>query len=439
MRYYNKQKKRQSQAKKRNFSEKFSNFYSGLAVPVGSDALCRGKDLIPSASAGAAKPDFVSDNNSSSNKLNPSFKASGGEFEGGQSHPSKHISKHTNYLRKNTLNVKPTQTASLDTKKQVDIFVNRYERLHRLKRDIADFIKKVAAKYHGENLFERAENISECSTEFRKVECLECGCYYAGSTTNACHDRFCPICAVKRSAERAERLVLQVAEALRWNKRAAVRFLTLTVANPSLGKLAETLDKMQGSWRKLRRLKYFKERVLGGFKSLEITYNSKNKTWHPHFHILLIGRFVEQGWLADNWEKYTGARIVDIRRTGSLEKQVKEVAKYITKFTDKEGNLDAVFSDVDAFYELQKALSGRRVITTFGCLYKISDEVKEEIETQKQEALEESRTCPCCGSKLTVDTGYTFSIVYSAKNQRFKIPPEVLLKFIRQREWIDTS
>lgn len=434
---YTKQKKRKSQAKKESFSEKFLEKFnsSGLAVPVGSDALCRGKDLIPSASAGAAKSDF----SFCQNELNPSLKASGGEFEGGQSLPSKHISKHTNNLRKFTPYVKPSLTTSLDNSKQVDIFAKQVgfrddrilKTLHSTKEKFGVFMRHTAEVYNDFNLFKRSENILKCSTKFQKIKCLDCGEFYAGASVYVCHDRFCPICARKRSAEKASLLSLQVKEALEQHGGASVRFLTLTLVNPPLGELKEALDLLQASWRKLRRTKYFRERVLGGFLSLEITYNSKTRTWHPHLHVLLIGRFIEQGWLADTWEKYTGARIVDIRRTGNLDKQVKEVVKYVTKLTEDSD----IFSEVGVFYELQKVLHGRRTISTFGCLYRVSEAVKDEVEFAKLQAVDKERSCPFCGSRNLIDTGGFYSI--SIRDGEVVIPSAVLEKVERSREFLE--
>ena len=436
---YNKQKNRKSQAEKRTFSEKsnkkvrfvknFNNSGSGLAVPVGSDALCRGKDLIPPTSAGAAKPDFVSDNNSSSNKLNPSFKASGGEFEGGQSLPSKQISKRTIDFRNPSLDTKTSHLSSLDNNKQSCIFEKRSKERSR----ISVFLREVGESYDDAALFELSDKISKCSTKFSIMECADCGRHYAGAVAFYCNSRFCPICARRRSAELSETIFLQVDEALRENSGVGVRLLTLTVENPPLGELAQTIAMMQAGLQKLRRTKYFKERVIGGFKALEITFNEKSRTWHPHFHILLIGWFIEQSWLSETWEKYTGGKIVDIRKVRDLQRGIKEVTKYVTKLANKNGGLSSIFSEAGVFYELYKFLQGRRLVDKFGVLRSKSEVVKSELELVKQQVAEKNSKCPFCGSENIVDTGLFYSITF--RDGEVVIPSAVLEKIERDRKF----
>src|SRR5699024_4502293 len=64
-------------------------------------------------------------------------------------------------------------------------------------------------------------------------------------------------------------------------------FLTLTVKNCYGEDLKDTLDLMTGSFNKLNQRKPFKNAVKGYFRSLEVTYNEDENTYHPHFHLIL--------------------------------------------------------------------------------------------------------------------------------------------------------
>ena len=66
-------------------------------------------------------------------------------------------------------------------------------------------------------------------------------------------------------------------------------FLTLTVKNPPVTELRDTLKHMNDSWVRLIQTKRFKSGVAGFLRTTEVTRGNDGKMMaHPHFHALLL-------------------------------------------------------------------------------------------------------------------------------------------------------
>lgn len=163
-------------------------------------------------------------------------------------------------------------------------------------------------------------------------------------------------------------------------------FLTLTVENPTSDKLKDTIDLMMASFNKMNQRKAFKQAVKGYFRSLEVTYNKENNTYHPHFHIILAVNesyfkdtriYLTQEKWTDLWKSslnvdYTP--IVDVRRFKKNKgKEVAEVAKYTVKSEDfliknEDGKIDEKRTD-NVIKTLDLALHRKRLVS-FGFLFK---------------------------------------------------------------------
>lgn len=220
---------------------------------------------------------------------------------------------------------------------------------------------------------------------------------------NFCRHRLCPMCNWRRS------LLLfaqtsQVVEAIK-EREPAVRFLfvTLTVKNcPATGaELVELLQRMNDGFaaltnksRKYKAAAAFKENLLGYMKAVEITYNSKTKTFHPHIHAVFAVRpsyftgrcyISKKGWqslwtelLGVDYEAIVMPKAIDEKRQKGA---VAEVAKYPVKPTDiitiKDKDEAAAIT-----VELMHAINGRRLVT-FGGLFK---EIRAELKLKDIEA-----------------------------------------------------
>lgn len=140
-----------------------------------------------------------------------------------------------------------------------------------------------------------------------------------------CRSRLCPLC---------QRLTLlsirdKIADAVK--QMDSPRFITLTLQHEQ-GDLQSQVKKLVKSFAKLRRSKRWKHYVTGGVYTIEINWNAKTKTWHPHLHIIANGTYYPQPMLSADWLKTTGnSQIVDIRAMHDRAKAVTYITSYITK------------------------------------------------------------------------------------------------------------
>lgn len=109
-----------------------------------------------------------------------------------------------------------------------------------------------------------------------------------------CHVPFCPVCCRRRSMRWMRRLWEALPPLLDERPTARFLFLTLTVKNPPVENLRETLRQMNAAWQRLIQRKKFRS-VLGWLRSTEITYGNVPGGCHPHFHAVL--------WVPASWFK----------------------------------------------------------------------------------------------------------------------------------------
>lgn len=104
--------------------------------------------------------------------------------------------------------------------------------------------------------------------------------------SNFCRVRLCPMCSWRRSLLVAHQVKLVAHEAVK-RKKLRWLFLTLTIRNCEGDKLSETITHMMQSWQRFVQRKEFRAAVIGWFRSLEVTHNIRENSYHPHYHVLL--------------------------------------------------------------------------------------------------------------------------------------------------------
>ena len=205
---------------------------------------------------------------------------------------------------------------------------------------------------------------------------------------NFCKVRLCPMCAWRRSLKIFGQ-VSKVMDLVEKNYNYKYLFLTLTVKNCYGEDLKDTLDLMTYSFNKLSERKAFKQAVKGYFRSLEITYNKKDNTYHPHFHLILAVNesyfkdtriYLTQNDWTNLWKeslKVDYTPVVDVRRVKSKNKDfgkvIAETAKYTVKaddylIKDEDGKIDEELTD-NVVKTLDKALHRKRLVS-FGFIFK---------------------------------------------------------------------
>lgn len=130
--------------------------------------------------------------------------------------------------------------------------------------------------------FDRAKRIEECGT-------------YLGITSidgmakivkaNFCRERLCCVCAWRRQSK----FVAQMIPIINNLKGKGYRFIevVLTVQNPPYNQLKSIIDDMIKGYKKILDTRKIKRAWKGMTRSLEITYNQKSDTYHPHIHMLI--------------------------------------------------------------------------------------------------------------------------------------------------------
>lgn len=137
----------------------------------------------------------------------------------------------------------------------------------------------------------------------RAARMYQCGDYIVTSvdkrtgevkseSTMLCKDRLCPLCSWRLSRRRfAEMMaVMSVLKEEIEREEYTVKMLTLTVRNVALSDLGQAINTFAHAWHNMSRRDYFKMSCIGWARSLEITYNEKADTYHPHYHVICIWR-----------------------------------------------------------------------------------------------------------------------------------------------------
>jgi hypothetical protein len=166
---------------------------------------------------------------------------------------------------------------------------------------------------------------------------------------------------------RAARLRASVAKQLEdWQK---VRFITLTLRH-SQTPLTDQIDRLLRSYRELRRRPAWTTSIDGAAAFVEVKISDRDGLWHPHLHIIAVGRWIDARALSREWHAVTGdSTIVDVQLAKSPAGVASYVVKYVTKPLDQ-----SVVACPDRLDEAIVALKGRRLVNGSGVLRSISDD-----------------------------------------------------------------
>ena len=212
------------------------------------------------------------------------------------------------------------------------------------------------------------------------------------SYANFCQLRTCPVCNARRSAKLAVMLSRCIDAIYDDHPNARFIFLTLTIKNCKASELKDTITLIMESYKRLFKRRSVERAIKGAFRTMEITYNQTEDSYHPHLHVLMAvepdyfqktsGLYITK----DNWIKMWGEclrvdynPIVDIKKADSTKKAIKEVAKYAVKdseyLTIAEEDIDKAVEIVNTFTD---ALFKRRLIQCSGWFKTHWNEAEEE-------------------------------------------------------------
>jgi plasmid rolling circle replication initiator protein Rep len=201
-------------------------------------------------------------------------------------------------------------------------------------------------------------------------------------TASFCADRLCPNCNWRRSLRMFAKLSKIIQSKQYLNTGYKNLFLTLTVKNCAVDELHESISNIFYSFKKFVQHKAISSAVEGYFRALEITYNAKTKTFHPHLHVILAVPssyfstyyYLSQEKLTYIWQKSLDVEykpIVDIRKFKD-QKGIAEASKYVIKADDK--FLKSI--DNEALRILRLELGNTRLVGFGGIFRSIAAELK---------------------------------------------------------------
>jgi plasmid rolling circle replication initiator protein Rep len=207
-----------------------------------------------------------------------------------------------------------------------------------------------------------------------------------------CRFRLCPICCWRKSLKLYAQVTQITDTIMERQDGARFIFLTLTVRNVEGAELAEELDRLNKGWsyltsksRTFAPAKRLKATLLGFMRAVEVTYNKRQDTFHPHIHAILevapeyfqSKNYISRRKWAELWAqalKLDYVPSVDVRTIDNKAEAVAEMAKYPTKL-DNVLNLRSEKKSVEVLAVVHNALQNRRLVTFGGDMQKTKQQL----------------------------------------------------------------
>ena len=304
-------------------------------------------------------------------------------------------------------------------KKEKNIEISRrLLKLSALAEDRAEILQRdgkdgdaLTERMRAETYRKRGWRMKECSRFINISVCPDCGRSIASSAT-LCRDRVCPTCAWRLSAKQSAEMVQALAFINDIEDYDAL-FLTLTVRNCDETQLSPTLEMMSKAWNKMLARSKNRRLIKGTARSVEVTYNAKAKTFHPHYHIIMLVEKDERtvselsSYFNKEWQTATNNTyqpITDLRRIENstlLEYDKKDAEFYkkaileTFKYTIKDDSLADM--PLSSFRYYVDGIQGKRLVAYTGIIKEArkqldyNDELEDETEALK---------CPDCNADM---------------------------------------
>lgn len=211
---------------------------------------------------------------------------------------------------------------------------------------------------------------------------------------NFCRIRLCPMCQWRRSLKLFGQVKQITDKILLDNPNTRFIFGTFTVKNCAAENLETCINNLNKKFRYLvaksltfAPAKKLKQNLLGYMKAIEITYNSQEKTYHPHIHAIFAVKdtffnsskyyMSKKEWI-ELWQKALDVDYkpqIDIRAIkNNTAKAVAEVAKYPAKVSPIL-NL-ATDEAIEVLRTLINSLNKKRFVAFGGIFKTIKQELK---------------------------------------------------------------
>lgn len=219
------------------------------------------------------------------------------------------------------------------------------------------------------------------------------------SRANFCRERLCQVCAWRRSAK----FFAQMLPTFHVVQKEGFKFIfiTLTMKNVSSLEAPEAISTLLKAWDKMTRRAAYKRAWHGFVRSVEVTYNTKTNTYHPHIHAIIAVKqtygmksdknYISQEQLQRDWGASLGVDYKPIVWMNSVKEQktkktetigsALETVKYAFKVSFKSITPDTVAT-------IQCSLRNRRLVSFGGVIAKIREQVLEDYEEYIDEPID---------------------------------------------------
>lgn len=185
-------------------------------------------------------------------------------------------------------------------------------------------------------------------------------------TAKYCNKRWCFEC----NAIRAAKMINGYKPV--FDKWPGVQFVTLTRPNVSGEDLLKEVEDLVHTFELCRR--YLREQLkvnIRGLRKLEVTYNNRMKSFHPHFHLIVdniqTANLIVDEWLHRNPSAVSDAQHIRKADQGSYIEMFKYATKEVIKPQTSAHVLDLIF----------QSISGKRIYQAFGIEKYVSEDVDE--------------------------------------------------------------
>lgn len=255
----------------------------------------------------------------------------------------------------------------------------------------------------------RWANVANCSQALGIKYCAKCGIAHV-DVSWCCRHRLCGVCAVRRSRKTGKQALDAFAYLKEQGQLDGVRLalLTLTQRNVPAADLGAELDKLLAALVSLRHVRDVRRCLLGSARNIEVTYNSRKRTFHPHVHLILIlSPEAPEEMLSARYWRLLWARLMgldyepicDLRPLHDEEGAVCEVSKYCIKPSSIFGlNLDPDHLD-QVVFALNQVLAGRRLVSYTG-IWRKARQVLNQRDPDEDLEHDDSRDVCGCGAVL---------------------------------------
>lgn len=276
----------------------------------------------------------------------------------------------------------------------------------RYKAHLSKYIKVVYEKAY-ENCYDettaknRIENYKNCGTTL----VIDAEGRITGA--NFCKQRLCPVCNYRKSLTTWHKIneIVEYINSDNW------LLLTVTVKNCTAENLVKTINQIMQGIKHLTNHRKWRDNFDGYFRSLEITYNANENTYHPHVHMLIIAKkgyfkekYITFEEIRKMWEVSCGLTYrcnVDIRKIKDVGKGIAEVAKYAVKMSSVL-ETDISSNRIKAAKTIFNAVYKRRLTATGGIITKTAKALKINLESDEETYIPEGTPYIWNGNKYII-------------------------------------